>query len=291
MTPTLKKYISIILILLTFLTLFFAWTYSKEVNSMGALLTAGSTGKDGRMANKLVNGIPPTSMGAVMKWSNGGGHILIFLYRIILIVTMLLMAHAIAWHWLDRKYNGFGVLIGIVLLFVAFLIVMGSLNKELGAALSWYGIVVKYRITAWPFISLVFAAGSVGMWMWYSQDVRLNTAPIDFNNLSQGAASIGKDGLNSVKSFVGNINIGGKTDWTCPNCGTVVDKNSIFCPRCGTPRPEPKKCSYCGNILDDGTMFCGKCGKQYVEPVICPTCSAQVPGGVEFCGNCGTKVK
>lgn len=50
----------------------------------------------------------------------------------------------------------------------------------------------------------------------------------------------------------------------CSNCGTPLDDNQAFCPKCGTQKIAPKKivCSKCGTELQDGQKFCPKCGQK-----------------------------
>lgn len=50
----------------------------------------------------------------------------------------------------------------------------------------------------------------------------------------------------------------------CSNCGTVLDENQKFCPKCGTPNTPPKKkvCSKCGAKLEDDQQFCPACGQK-----------------------------
>lgn len=55
----------------------------------------------------------------------------------------------------------------------------------------------------------------------------------------------------------------------CPNCGTEVPNNSLFCATCGFRLPEPAAVS----------------GKT------CPTCGAAVKDGMKFCVSCGTKLE
>ena len=50
----------------------------------------------------------------------------------------------------------------------------------------------------------------------------------------------------------------------CQNCGTPLGDGQEFCPKCGTPKNEPKKnvCGKCGAELQEGQEFCPKCGQK-----------------------------
>lgn len=50
----------------------------------------------------------------------------------------------------------------------------------------------------------------------------------------------------------------------CRNCGTLLEDDQMFCPRCGTPKDavENKVCKKCGADLQEGQAFCVKCGQK-----------------------------
>lgn len=59
----------------------------------------------------------------------------------------------------------------------------------------------------------------------------------------------------------------------CSSCGATLGDGQMFCPKCGTPKEEPRKniCSKCGAELDEGQDFCPKCGHKAglaVEPSV-----------------------
>ncbi|NLG51588.1 MAG: zinc-ribbon domain-containing protein [Chloroflexi bacterium] len=115
----------------------------------------------------------------------------------------------------------------------------------------------------------------------------------------------------------------------CPNCGTQVQEDAIFCDQCGTrlPRPEAAnatanaaanaaataqqpaaeqptpaqegRCSNCGNVNTPGEMFCGECGAPLAAPQPEPAADVQPPtvaaapapsGTSRTCPDCGATV-
>lgn len=52
------------------------------------------------------------------------------------------------------------------------------------------------------------------------------------------------------------------TQSVCPNCQTLVNENTKFCPECGQKIEVQKKkfCTECGAVLSDGCKFCSECG-------------------------------
>lgn len=107
----------------------------------------------------------------------------------------------------------------------------------------------------------------------------------------------------------------------CGNCGAVLDKDSLFCKRCGV-KLEPKQelkdsaesaeepdkksvCRSCGAELDGDSRFCVKCGVEVVArqetPLeeeqkaamgnACVKCGAALNDGDKFCQNCGAKIE
>lgn len=47
---------------------------------------------------------------------------------------------------------------------------------------------------------------------------------------------------------------------TCPKCNAPLQKNSKFCPECGTKILDKKHCTECGAELAAGVKFCAECG-------------------------------
>ncbi len=55
----------------------------------------------------------------------------------------------------------------------------------------------------------------------------------------------------------------------CPNCGSMLDDNMKFCPKCGAKQENEsyrieKFCKFCGNELEPGARFCGSCGRELI---------------------------
>lgn len=79
----------------------------------------------------------------------------------------------------------------------------------------------------------------------------------------------------------------------CPNCNSIIDKNSRFCNHCGHDTEAKRrtqaiiKCSACGAKLNPGSKFCMECGKKY-NP--CPHCKADLPEGSAVCPSCKNAV-
>ena len=60
----------------------------------------------------------------------------------------------------------------------------------------------------------------------------------------------------------------GDTVKRCNNCGEVLSKDDIYCPKCGNKFEEtsnetkPVYCSKCGSLLEDDAKFCSCCGEK-----------------------------
>lgn len=54
---------------------------------------------------------------------------------------------------------------------------------------------------------------------------------------------------NLINETVGN---------NCPNCGTTINSDKIYCSKCGTK--VRKECSKCKHINDHKSNYCEKCG-------------------------------
>lgn len=64
----------------------------------------------------------------------------------------------------------------------------------------------------------------------------------------------------------------------CVNCGTEMERNQIFCSKCGTK-----------NELEQAPVV--EAPAEQAATVTCPSCSTQLPVGTSFCTNCGTKIE
>lgn len=61
--------------------------------------------------------------------------------------------------------------------------------------------------------------------------------------------------------------VGGETDLgndSCTVCGFGLRQDQLFCPKCGTPRPDEEQnvCVFCGFGLRKDQDFCPKCGQR-----------------------------
>lgn len=322
MTPQMKKLASILLLVLTFVTIFTPWTLNEELKEEVGYVDIdyyGTSyfeeyGVSGRRLQQTIkrvaDGISPGDLnytlgtfGKLLRalekqykeyqqeygpyWSDmdlsdmlsyefgidinvGAIKAYRFFYWVLMAVTFAALLHAALSHLMDRKYSGWGVLACVAALLVIFIVLTVKLND-----LTYED---TFKLTAWPFLALVFAAGSVGMWMWYGRGRGYNTQPL----VVGAAATAGRAGIGSVLDGIGG--------WTCAVCNTRNAQGSIVCVKCGTAKPQPKVCGYCGNRLAPDMVFCGNCGKMYIAPKSCPVCHAQMPGDAAICGHCGTVV-
>ena len=71
---------------------------------------------------------------------------------------------------------------------------------------------------------------------------------------------------------------------TCMHCGTLVDRDALFCPNCGSHSPFNYLCPSCMREIEKGQMICSGCGRPLY--IACPLC-----GGRTFvqekCESCG----
>lgn len=81
----------------------------------------------------------------------------------------------------------------------------------------------------------------------------------------------------------------------CPNCESLAEPGTRFCPDCGTAMIQPVStaCPKCGTETK-GAKFCPNCGAKQeaavaAAPANCPKCGAAT-NGAKFCASCGTKL-
>ena len=83
----------------------------------------------------------------------------------------------------------------------------------------------------------------------------------------------------------------------CPNCGTQLNDDVLFCTECGNQIPQGNVCPHCGAPVNIGDTFCQNCGEKVDEvhsstpadstQKKCPHCGAYANEGNAFCENCG----
>ena len=72
------------------------------------------------------------------------------------------------------------------------------------------------------------------------------------------------------KQLQNNTFEGGGNNYTCPNCGALVDFSNELCPHCKHPL-HPETCTYCGAAMEPGDEFCCECGNPR-KGITCPQC-------------------
>jgi len=122
--------------------------------------------------------------------------------------------------------------------------------------------------------------------------------------------SIYKDNIKDLKKKIMEL----KNIRLCPNCGSEIDEDNLYCSKCGArieppapaepveeKKPDFKVCPTCGSKLTLEAAFCPSCGTR--QDIIeedkkeipqdskkCPQCGAEIEEGSSFCVNCGAKL-
>jgi rRNA maturation endonuclease Nob1 len=69
---------------------------------------------------------------------------------------------------------------------------------------------------------------------------------------------------------------------SCINCGAEMERNQVFCAKCGTKNELPAPAASATPAEDAGQEGSAK--------IFCPSCGAELPAGSAFCTNCGAKI-
>lgn len=70
----------------------------------------------------------------------------------------------------------------------------------------------------------------------------------------------------------------------CAHCGALIERDSRFCPACGSHSPFGYLCPTCLRPVRKGEMLCAGCGRPLYLP--CPSCGKQT-FVQERCEQCG----
>ena len=71
----------------------------------------------------------------------------------------------------------------------------------------------------------------------------------------------------------------------CVQCNEMIERESSFCPKCGSRNPFGILCPFCLKIIQRGNAVCSSCGKELM--VTCPFCSGKTFIGSDRCDSCG----
>ena len=69
----------------------------------------------------------------------------------------------------------------------------------------------------------------------------------------------------------------------CRHCGTLLDRDSRFCKKCGSRSPFVALCPTCMREVSENHEFCVGCGRELY--IICPKCKKRTFAG-DKCTNC-----
>lgn len=70
----------------------------------------------------------------------------------------------------------------------------------------------------------------------------------------------------------------------CIHCGSLVERDARFCPKCGSRNPFGFQCPSCLRSIDKGSQVCANCGRPLY--VTCPFCGERT-FVLEICEHCG----
>jgi len=71
----------------------------------------------------------------------------------------------------------------------------------------------------------------------------------------------------------------------CTHCGDMIERDSRFCPKCGSTNPFVFLCPNCLKIVQRGFAVCSGCGRPLSTE--CPFCGGQTFAGCSKCDACG----
>ncbi|MEA4853162.1 MAG: zinc ribbon domain-containing protein [Christensenella sp.] len=70
----------------------------------------------------------------------------------------------------------------------------------------------------------------------------------------------------------------------CIHCGTLIDRDALFCPKCGSRSPFGYHCPTCLREISKTDACCAGCGRPLF--ISCPFCGAKTFVG-DRCEACG----
>ncbi|MDR1773423.1 MAG: hypothetical protein LBR30_00925 [Clostridioides sp.] len=73
----------------------------------------------------------------------------------------------------------------------------------------------------------------------------------------------------------------------CIHCNELIDRESRFCPKCGSRSPFGYNCPTCLKKIEKKDFICSSCGREL--NIICPVCN-QKTFVDEKCEKCGASL-
>ncbi len=68
---------------------------------------------------------------------------------------------------------------------------------------------------------------------------------------------------------------------SCINCGSEMERNQVFCTKCGAKNELPAP------VAPEAPA---NAAQEVPATAACPSCGAELPAGSAFCTNCGTRL-
>lgn len=209
------------------------------------------------------------------------------LFYVVIIGTLVALAHTLVCHLFSRKYKGWVAWIGVLTMF-CYTVKLWRTSYVSDPSASFYMLLP----TGWPFVALVALVGAAVLWFSYIAEAGAATGPpslqaiippraVPYPGYSGGYYGV-PAGQYGVLPTAGN--------WVCTNCQAPVSALDAFCPGCGQPRPAMASCSNCGGPMPDGAAFCTRCGVPVIvaQQRYCATCGNTLAPDAGFCTVCGT---
>ena len=72
----------------------------------------------------------------------------------------------------------------------------------------------------------------------------------------------------------------------CKYCNAELEKDAVYCPKCGKRIDGKKRCNHCGRDINETSVYCTYCGARTDGKSACPKCGEAFTGN--FCPKCGT---
>lgn len=203
----------------------------------------------------------------------------LFLYEILFLLTIAAGIYAIVYA-IRRKpllkgFDGFIFAAFMAALGLFEIILMFYLNSKtgelydgIGSMLGEFGMDadIGFRITLWVIIGVILA---LPYNVWENVLAKSSAGQKALEKVNQAAEKAGQaidKGNEKIQEY--------STSWICPNCGTRVAGDALFCSKCGTRKPEEAV----------------KPQPKVERPSLCPECGAPISKSDHFCQHCGYNI-
>lgn len=178
-------------------------------------------------------------------------------YTAFIVLLFLLGAWALYGVFRQRKARGIPLTVFMLLILLADVVIVFAMNESISSS---GASIEAVAVTPWAILGFVLSLASVVLCFMAAKGPKAAIqAAGNFADVSPDPRPSRTAGTTRAPAQ------SAAAEWICPQCGSRVSADDMFCGACGTPKPaapvpQKKICPTCGAELAEDAAFCPQCG-------------------------------